>query len=73
MCKAKLPDSEDFFDRFIEDLASLSILGKETRENSFEFEYDLDNKDIINVKSRKLNSNRYKIHNALVPYLDLNN
>jgi len=73
MCDSKLSESEDFLDYLIEHLSSLSILGKEVRENQFEFEYAFDSKDQISARSKKLNSKRYKIHNALVPQLSLGN
>jgi Cdc6-like AAA superfamily ATPase len=73
MCDAKLSESEEFLDYLIEHLSSLSILGKEVKENQFEFEYAFDSKDLINARSKKLNSKRYKVHNALVPLLNLNN
>lgn len=73
MCETQLPESEESLNRLIEHLSSLSILGKEVRENQFEFEYSLDSRDLINARARKLKSNRYKIHNALVPLLSLNN
>lgn len=73
MCDAKLSESEEFLDYLIEHLSSLSILGKEVRENQFEFEYAFDSKDLINARSKKLNSKRYKVHNALVPLLNLSN
>ena len=66
MCEAKLSESEDKLNYLIEHLSTLSILGKEVSENQFEFEYAFDRKDFINAKSKKLNSNRYKIHNALI-------
>lgn len=71
MCDARLSESEEFLDYLIEHLSTLSILGKEVGKNQFEFEYAFDSKDLINAKSRKLNSNRYKLHNALVPFLAL--
>jgi len=71
MCDSKLPESEEFLDYLIEHLSTLSILGKETSPNEFEFEYAFDSKKIINAKARKLNSNRYRIHNSLVPFLCL--
>jgi len=71
MCEAKLSESEDKLNYLIEHLSTLSILGKEVSENQFEFEYAFDRKDFINAKSKKLNSNRYKIHNALMPHLEL--
>lgn len=64
--------SEENLDKLIEHLSTLSIIGKEIYKDNFEFEYAFDSKDIINAKSRKLGSNRYKLHNALVPYLNLN-
>jgi hypothetical protein len=73
MVEAKLSESEEFLDYLIEHLATLSILGKEVGKNQFEFEYAFDSKDLINAKSNKLNSNRYKLHNALVPLLGLVN
>lgn len=73
MCDAQLSESEEFLDYLIEHLSSLSILGKEVRENQFEFEYAFDSKDLINARSKKLNSKRYKVHNALVPLLNLSN
>jgi Cdc6-like AAA superfamily ATPase len=71
MCDAQLSESEERLDYLIEHLSTLSILGKEVSKNKFQFEYAFDSKDVINAKSRKLNSERYKIHNALVPYLAL--
>ena len=41
------------------------------RPSEYAFEYAFDSKDLINAKSKKLNSNRYKLHNALVPLLGL--
>lgn len=71
MSAANLPHSEEKLDYLIEHLSSLSLLGKEVKENIFEFEYAFDSKDIINVKAKRLGSDRYKIHNALVPLLEL--
>lgn len=71
MCDAQLSESEERLDYLIEHMSTLSILGKEISKNQFEFEYDFDSKDLINAKFKKLNSERYKIHNALVPLLAL--
>jgi Cdc6-like AAA superfamily ATPase len=73
MSDAKLSESEEFLDCLIEHLSSLLILGKEVGENKFEFEYAFDSKDVINARSKKLNSQRYKVHNAIVPHLNLSN
>ncbi len=76
MSDMNLSQSEEnldkLLDKLIEHLSTLSIIGKEVSKDDFEFEYAFDSKDIINAKSKKLGSNRYKIHNALVPYLNLN-
>jgi Cdc6-like AAA superfamily ATPase len=71
MCDAKLSESEEYLDYLIEHLSTLSILGKEISKDQFQFEYAFDSKDVINAKSKKLNSSRYRVHNALVPLLDL--
>ncbi len=71
MCDSRISDSEEDLENLIERLSTLSILGKEVSEDRFEFEYFFEQKEIINAKSRKLNSVRYKIHNALAPYLGL--
>ena len=71
MNEANLSDSEESINSLIEHLSTLSILGKETNTDKFEFEYDFNSKDLINAKSKKLKSNRYRIHNALAPYLAL--
>lgn len=57
-------------DYFISHLVSLSIVGRETHTNEFSFDYDFDNSKINRVLAEKLNSDRYKIHNAFAYYLD---
>lgn len=71
MCDSKLSESEEDLDNLIEHLSTLSIIGKEISKDRFEFEYAFNSKDLINAKSRRFNSNRYKVHNALASYLDL--
>ncbi|PSB25989.1 P-loop ATPase, Sll1717 family [Stenomitos frigidus] len=73
MCDADLSESEEFLDNLIEHLSTLSILGKEVEKNQFEFEYAFDSKELINARAKKLSSNRYKLNNALLPYLSLTN
>ena len=55
---------------FINHLVDLSVIGREIRPNEFVFNYDFtqDKKNLI--LSKKLNTDRYKIHNALAPYLE---
>ncbi|UOB17494.1 P-loop ATPase, Sll1717 family [Abyssalbus ytuae] len=62
-------DSDDL-DRFIDHLVNLTIIGRETEKGKFSFEYDVDNAKKIKILSKKLDSNRFKIHPALVPYLE---
>ena len=61
---------EDDVEKFIDNLVDLTILGREIRENEFEFEYDVEKFKKIKIMAKKLNSNRYKIHNALLPFLE---
>ncbi|MFA6247620.1 MAG: hypothetical protein WC615_11815 [Mucilaginibacter sp.] len=56
--------------KFIDHLVSLSILGRETKPNNFEYEFEFDSDIKIKVLSEKLNTKRYKIHEAFVPYLE---
>lgn len=71
MVAAKIDaSSEEKIEKFIDHIVDLTILGRETKTNIFEFEYDIDSFKKLKILSQKLNSNRYKIHNALVPYLE---
>jgi hypothetical protein len=68
MLKADI-DTQDV-PKFIDHLVSLSILGRETKLNHFEYEFEFDSDIKIKVLSEKLNTSRYKIHEAFVPYLE---
>lgn len=61
---------EEDVEKFIDNLVDLTILGREVRENEFQFEYDVENFKKIKAMSKKLNSKRYRIHNALLPFLE---
>lgn len=63
-------DNDLDFEKFIDHLVSLTIFGRETNTNYFDFEYDVNNSKKIKVLANKLNSNRFEIHKALVPYLE---
>lgn len=63
-------DSEEYLKVFIEQLSGLSILGREVKKDDFRFEYDFDSKDKIRIMADRLGNSRFKIHNALVPYLE---
>ena len=66
-------NSSSDLEKFIDHLVSLTILGREIKELTFEYEYEFDNDMKIKALANKLNSKRYKIHNALVPYLEIKN
>lgn len=70
MKASKIDVDDKNVEYFINHLVDLTIVGREIRENEFAFDYDYnqDKKNI--VLSKKLNSDRFKIHNALVPYLE---
>jgi nucleoside 2-deoxyribosyltransferase len=55
---------------FIDRLVALSLLGREVKNNEFEFVYDFENDTKVKKMATKFGSNRYKIHNAFVPYLE---
>lgn len=62
--------ADDDVEKFIDNLVDLTILGREVRTNEFQFEYDVENFKKIKIMSKKLNSKRYRIHNALLPFLE---
>ncbi|ALM48946.1 hypothetical protein AMR72_08625 [Flavobacterium psychrophilum] len=64
--------TDEDIERFVDHLVDLTILGREIKDNTFEYEYDVDNFKKIKLLAQKLNSKRYRIHNALVPYLECN-
>jgi hypothetical protein len=66
MRKTKIKGEEDFIDH----LASLSIIGRETKADKFEYEYDFNEGEKLRALASKLTSNRFKIHSALVSYLE---
>lgn len=71
MINSKIPIlSDEDIEKFIDNLVDLTILGREVRENEFEFEYDVEKFKKIKIMAKKLDSKRYKIHNALLPFLE---
>ncbi|MEC3906727.1 hypothetical protein VOI54_06835 [Tamlana sp. 2201CG12-4] len=57
-------------EKFIDHLVSLTIFGRETAKGVFTYEYDVNNAKKIKVLAQKFNSNLFKIHNALISYLE---
>lgn len=63
-------DEETQITYFIDHLCTLSFLGKEIRANEFHFDYGYELDDKKDFLAKKYNSNRFKIHNAFIPYLE---
>jgi energy-coupling factor transporter ATP-binding protein EcfA2 len=57
-------------DYFVNHLCALSFLGREVRPAVFKYEYDFETDEKVLSQAEKLNSGRYKIHNAFMPYLE---
>lgn len=64
-------NSRESLDKFIDHLVSLTIFGREIKESLFEFEFEFDNDIKLKALSNKMKIKRYKIHNALIPYLEM--
>jgi len=58
-------------DKFIDQLVSLTIFGREIKDSEFEFEFEFDNDIKLKALSTKIENKRFKIHNALFPYLEM--
>ncbi len=66
-------NSEEQITKFIDHLVSLTIIGREIKDFEFEFEYEFDSDIKLKALANKMKTSRYKIHNALLPYLEINN
>ena len=62
--------SEEEIDSIIDHLVDLTIIGREIKDDEFEFEFDLENSKKLKVMAEKKGTNRFLIHEALVPYLE---
>lgn len=67
---SNIKTDDNYSDKFINHLCSLSFLGREVKPLHFDYEFDFETDEKILVLSNKLNTNRYKIHNAFIPYLE---
>lgn len=65
-----LANTEKDIEYFIDYLVSLSILGREVTQNEFRYEYDFQEYKKLKRLESQFGSRRYKIHNALIPYLE---
>ncbi|GAG74294.1 unnamed protein product [marine sediment metagenome] len=66
-------DSAEDLEIFIDDLVSLTIFGREIKDSEFEYEYEFDSDIKLKALAKKVKNSRYKIHNALMPYLEIIN
>lgn len=68
-----IPTSNDDInvDYFINHLFKLSLIGKETQPGEFRFTYGYEDEKKINVLHNRLGSNKYKIHPAFYPFLEM--
>lgn len=67
---SNITDDEVMLEVFISQLCAMTFLGREIRQSELQYEYDFENDEKIIAMSKKLNSNRYKVHNAFIPYLE---
>lgn len=70
MIQSEISTEDNYVELFITHLCELSFIGREIKPFIFQFEFDFDSEDKNLILAKKLNSNRYKIHNAFVPYLE---
>lgn len=71
MIDANLNTDDSTVNSFINQLVSLSILGREVKPNIFRFEYNMDDDEVSVNMAIKLGSGRFKVHNSLHCYLEL--
>lgn len=65
--------TKELLEKFIDHLVSLSVFGREIKDSKFEFEYEFDNDFKLKALSSKMGVKRFKIHNALIAYLEMTN
>jgi len=64
--------SEEKAESFIDHLVSLTIFGREIKSSKFEYEFEFDGDIKIKSLANKIPNSRFRIHNALIPYLEIN-
>lgn len=70
MERCKIENVNEIVDSFIDHLCAMTFLGREIRQSTFEYEYDFEYDEKIMAMASKFGSNRYKIHNAFIPYME---
>ncbi|MDW3208449.1 MAG: hypothetical protein R8N23_01180 [Reichenbachiella sp.] len=71
MEEAKIQLSPEKNKDFINHLVSLSVIGREIRQNEYAFEFDFDESKKNYLMSQKLGTDNFKIHPALYPFLEI--
>ncbi|HYJ63654.1 MAG TPA: hypothetical protein VEV62_07915, partial [Parafilimonas sp.] len=63
-------ESKSEIQYFIDHLCTLSFIGREIRQDEFYFDYGYETDDKKVFLANKFNSQRFKIHNAFIPYME---
>lgn len=71
MEEAKISTDKEKVDYFSNHLVNLSVLARKTSGDVFTFEYDFDESKKNKIMADKTNTNRFKIHPALYPFLEI--
>ncbi|RYM34592.1 hypothetical protein ERX46_04245 [Brumimicrobium glaciale] len=61
---------ENKIDEFIDHLVNLTIIGREIKVDKYGYEHDVDKAKKLKVLANKVQNGKYRVHNALVPYLE---
>ncbi len=72
MALSGLDTSDEMVSKFTDHLVTLSILGRQIKEGEFAFEYDYESSEKNKIMANRLEEKRFKINNAIGPYLGLN-
>lgn len=71
MRESKISTEKEKVDYFADHLVNLSVLAREINPDVFAFEYDFDESKKNKKMADKITNNRYKIHPALHPFLEI--
>lgn len=63
-------DNKEEIDYFIDHLVNLSVIGREIKKEVFDYDFDFSENKKNQILAKKLNSNRFRIHDSLAPYLE---
>ncbi|MEM7551891.1 MAG: hypothetical protein AAF363_19575 [Bacteroidota bacterium] len=71
MSESKISTAKEKVDYFSDHLVNLSVLAREINPDVFAFEADFDESKKNKKMAEKIKGNRYKIHPALHPFLEI--